>query len=286
LVVISQTDAVQVELSSNARSFSLRAGAFLSGDPFSTNVIGVQLRRVLDAPDQAGEQDLWITVSEGGSLVGAAMHTPPFSLFLPRLPPGVAGEIAAALHSAGRVVTGVNGEADAVNEFADAFGRLSGLASVVETRMRLYRLIELRPPTTRGEARLALPGDRGLVEQWLESFRDEADPTSPAEAGAIAERRIAASEMWLWTADGELVSLAGHSRPAGGVARVGPVYTPPEHRGHGFGSAVTAKASAAAIERGAAHVVLYADAANATSNAIYQALGYVKDHEAVHRKFR
>jgi predicted GNAT family acetyltransferase len=66
---------------------------------------------------------------------------------------------------------------------------------------------------------------------------------------------------------------------------VGPVYTPPARRGRGFGSAVTADATAAAIAAGADHVVLYTDLSNPTSNAIYQTIGYRVDHDAEERSF-
>jgi predicted GNAT family acetyltransferase len=68
--------------------------------------------------------------------------------------------------------------------------------------------------------------------------------------------------------------MAGASPVVAGMARIGPVYTPPAARGRGYGSAVTAAASADAIRRGAEQVLLYTDLAHPTSNAIYQRLGY------------
>jgi predicted GNAT family acetyltransferase len=82
------------------------------------------------------------------------------------------------------------------------------------------------------------------------------------------------------------MAVAGVSPAAAGVARVGPVYTPPAARGRGYGSAVTATASQAAIDAGASHVVLYTDLSNPTSNAIYQAIGYRPDHDADEVAFR
>jgi predicted GNAT family acetyltransferase len=69
------------------------------------------------------------------------------------------------------------------------------------------------------------------------------------------------------------------------VVRLGPVYTPPEHRGRGYGAAVTAVVSQAALDAGAAHVVLFTDLANATSNALYCRLGYRPVEERVVLKF-
>ena len=90
---------------------------------------------------------------------------------------------------------------------------------------------------------------------------------------------------YLWTDDHAPVAMAAHSAPAAGVARVGPVYTPAPMRRHGFGAAVTAATTEAALSAGAAHVVLYTDLSNPTSNGIYQAIGYRPDHDAEERAF-
>lgn len=96
----------------------------------------------------------------------------------------------------------------------------------------------------------------------------------------MAERRLAQGLLWLWQDDSEIVWLAGVSQPAAGVARVGPVYTPPARRRRGYGAAVTARASQAGIVVGASHVVLYTDLSNPTSNSIYQSIGYIADHDS------
>ncbi len=71
-----------------------------------------------------------------------------------------------------------------------------------------------------------------------------------------------------------MVSVAALSEVVRGVARIGEVYTPPEHRNRGYGSAVTAAASRLAHDYGATSVVLFTDLANPTSNSIYGKLGY------------
>jgi predicted GNAT family acetyltransferase len=61
------------------------------------------------------------------------------------------------------------------------------------------------------------------------------------------------------------------------------VYTPRELRGRGYAGAVTTVVSRAALDAGAVDVVLFTDLANATSNALYQRLGYrpVEDRAVV-----
>jgi predicted GNAT family acetyltransferase len=56
--------------------------------------------------------------------------------------------------------------------------------------------------------------------------------------------------------------------------RIGPVYTPPEHRRQGYASACTAAACVQVLDSGKSFVTLFADLANATSNHVYQAIGF------------
>jgi predicted GNAT family acetyltransferase len=78
----------------------------------------------------------------------------------------------------------------------------------------------------------------------------------------------------LWEVRGVPVSMAMLRAPAAGVSRIGPVFTPQDRRRNGFGSAATAAAAELAVRRGVTDVVLFADLANPTSNAIYQNIGF------------
>jgi predicted GNAT family acetyltransferase len=69
------------------------------------------------------------------------------------------------------------------------------------------------------------------------------------------------------------------------MSRIGPVYTPPERRGHGYGSAVTAAASRWALDKRANHVLLFTDLANPVSNSIYQQIGYIPVADALDVRF-
>jgi uncharacterized protein len=275
---------VEIRVLEEPRQFAELASAWMASDPFSTNVIWVHLGGVLNGDRPAGQDDVWIAAIDDGQVVGVAMHTPPYNLFLPRLPAGVAAEIAMTLSRSGRTVPGVNGETAAVAEFATTSTELTGVVTRLRRKSRMYRLKKLRPPSgSGGEARPATGADGDLVVEWFARFQDEAVPEAPQAVSALVERRLAAGEVWLWCAEASPVSLAGVSAPAGGVARIGPVYTPPAQRGRGYGSAVTARATEAALLAGASEVVLYTDLANPTSNAIYQSIGYVADHDAEER---
>jgi len=225
-------DAVDVRVLRDPRLFARMSRRWLAADPFSTNVMGVQLDGVLRGVRPQGEEDIWIVAVERDQVVGAAMHTPPYHLFLPRLPAGVASRIANTLAAADRPLSGVIGETNTVAEFAGVWAERTGSPSASLMRRRMYRLQELtHPVAVSGLARQGGPDERHLLIEWFERFHAETHPDQPAEAtDAIVERGLAAGQLWLWWDRGRPVSVAGHSAPAAGVARVGPVYTPPEHR--------------------------------------------------------
>ncbi|MDQ6640933.1 MAG: GNAT family N-acetyltransferase [Actinomycetota bacterium] len=87
-------------------------------------------------------------------------------------------------------------------------------------------------------------------------------------------RRIGSGRVWFWVDDvGERVHLTGTKPASFGVAGIGPVYTPPERRGHGYASAAVAEISRRILAAGD-RACLFTDLANPTSNHIYTALGY------------
>lgn len=279
-------DEITIRVLRDARGFAELAADWLAADPFSTSVIGVRLDGVLSGLRPQGYGDIWIAALRDGRVAGVAMHTPPYHLFLPRLPAGVAGQIALSLTDSQRAVDGVSGETTAVAEFVVTWTDRTGGSSVMVMAQRMYRLQELkRPRSSSGEARRARPDDRDLLVDWVSRFHAEATPDRPGEAPASwVDRRLGGGQLWLWWDGARPVSVAGISPAVAGVARVGPVYTPPQHRRRGYGSAITAAATEASLRAGSRHVVLYTDLANPTSNAIYQAIGFVPDHDAEDRK--
>lgn len=139
---------------------------------------------------------------------------------------------------------------------------------------RLFRLDELAEPVgVPGSALRAGVEHRALVRDWYLAFSDEADAIAPRNHDG-ADAALDGGWCWLWLdATGAPVSLAARRAVVVGSARVGPVYTPPDRRGNGYGSAVTAAATADILHDGAIPV-LFTELANPTSNKIYQLLGY------------
>ena len=210
-----------------------------------------------------------------GDVCGAFLHTPGFPVFLTSMPAAAVTGLAGELAETGRRVSGVNAEAQAAEAFAGAWRQRTGDVGHVHRLMRLHRLGRLvRPdPGPEGRARVAGEQDRDLMIEWFAAFTREVGDEARDHAAAVDER-LGYGGLTIWEADGTPVSIAGITRIVSGVARVGPVYTPPALRGRGYAGAVTAAVSQAARDAGATEVMLYTDLANPTSNALYERLGY------------
>jgi ribosomal protein S18 acetylase RimI-like enzyme len=229
-----------------------------------------------------------LSIADGDD-VGAALQMSGGTLLVSGLPPASAKEAAAALAPVRADLPAVRGTPSAAAAFSQAWAEVSGAYATASFRETLYRLDELSPPGgVVGAARLARDADDELLVGWLDAFFVEAFG-APSDASASRETlrsfAEAAGHMVLWTVNGAPVGMARVQAPAAGMSRIGPVYTPPECRGHGYGAAVTAAAVRQAAHRGARDVVLFADVANPVSNRLYRRLGFVPVVENVQYAF-
>jgi len=255
------------------------AGAFLRAAPAAnsvtlTTVEALRARGAGGGGDQRPPLLAWWQ-APGEAVTGTAMHTPPYPLHLSAMPPEATSALAGLLAARGHALAGANGEAAATGAFAAAWSARTGATARVFRRMRLHRLDALVPPDPLppGSAAVAGPRHRGLLVAWFAAFAAEIE--EPArDHGATVDDRLSHAGLALWVVDGEAVSLAGTTRAVAGAARVAPVYTPPEHRGRGYGAGVTAAVTRAALASGVEEVLLYTDLANPTSNRLYARLGY------------
>jgi GNAT superfamily N-acetyltransferase len=209
-----------------------------------------------------------------GTVDGAALQTPPYPL-LASVPPGSVASLIAMLAAERDLPAAVNLDAVSEEPFLSAWSAATGGTGEARMRQRLFRLEALVPPDPAplGAARIAGPADSELLVDWFDAFARESDAVGGRSDRAVAER-LTHSGLTLWEAGGRPVAMAGTQVSVAGVVRLGPVYTPPAERRRGFGGAVTAAVSQAALAAGATDVVLFTDLANPTSNALYQRLGY------------
>ncbi len=231
----------------------------------------------------------------GGEVVGAALMTPPHQLLVSCLARDLAPateraaaaiertaelmvELAGDLASFECPVPAVLGPFDVARAFADAWCLPRDLVPRSTMTERIYRLERVRAPTgVPGALRIAGVQDRGLLHDWVVAFHREAFGRPEDEAARASVDRgldLGQRTFYLWEVDGRPVSLAATAGPTPRGFRIGPVYTPPGLRGHGFASAVTAAATQTELDQGRELAFLFTDIANPTSNRIYQAIGY------------
>jgi predicted GNAT family acetyltransferase len=231
-----------------------------------------------DHPQVYPELEGWI-VRDGGRIAGVAVRTPPYNLVLARPLHDLALEALAA--SISSELPGVVGAVPEVDAFTERWAARHDVTATVRFEQRIYALERLLPARpTDGRFRLAGAKDRALVIGWTHDFAAEALHGDDGDAGRT-ERSVDArldpaspGGIGLWEVDDGPVSLAAFGGPTPNGMRIGPVYTPPAHRGRGYGSAVTAAVSRLLLDRGVRFCFLYTDLANPTSNAIYVRIGY------------
>jgi GNAT superfamily N-acetyltransferase len=264
-------------------AYAARVLPWLEHDPVGNNLLCTSIALRLDGtiPPAAGPPLLTWLDGGGGRVAGAAACMPPYQLTLPPLPAEAVVSLADRLLADRAEVPGVSGPVATADLFACAWRERTGVRSDVLMRECLYRLGELTPPAgVRGALRRADETDLGLLVNWMSDFVDEAGLPRPPDPEWSTRRRIARAGLHLWEVDGTPSCMVGSSPPVRAVARIGPVYTPPEHRRRGYGSAATAALSRRLLAAGAGTCILYADRANPTSNGVYQRIGYrpVSEH--------
>ena len=224
-----------------------------------------------EVTDLEGEPVL-LSVHDENDLTGAAIRTPPWKLLVAAVPTNAMPPLADA---APENVPSVLGSTEGTEVFADRYAAIHGLTWRAQRSQGVYRLTTLVEPerTPPGTLRPA-DADRepDLIHGWIAAFADEIRlPRTTRERDLAAARE---GRVFLWDVGGEptcLVGVGGHT-PNG--ARVGPVYTPPGHRGRGYASAATAAVTRNLLDQGRTYTFLYTDLGNPTSNKIYRALGY------------
>lgn len=288
---------MELEFVDHPQSFLDAAGGLLAAEPVLGSVIASvtertvrELGRGVDSwsPAKAPFARWWAVLRDDtGTVVSAVMRTAPFEPWptfgLP-MDDAAARLLARALHARGELLGGANGAQPGSSLLAAETARLWGGRVTTEKQTRLWEataVTEAPPPP--GRLRRATEADAPLVLEWFQAFHAEADE----QAGRVPDpasgehntpdgvgQRIAEGVVWLWELPGGRVAhLTCASLPVYGVSRVGPVFTPREHRGTGIASRVVGELTRRGLAAGH-RMCLFTDRANPTSNKIYEALGY------------
>jgi hypothetical protein len=270
---------MKLEAHADASAFLDAAAPVLDADEARHNLLYGICSTLVDAPDAYREAYLW-TVRDGNVVVAAALMTPPFNVVVARpVTDDALRFVTRMLHDRSTELPGVTGAIPEVDVFADAWQELTGAGKRLRMSQGIYAAQIVKPPAgVSGEPRRARDDDRDLIVEWLLAFQQEAlaDEGPRIDVEQAVERRLPSptAGFVLWVDDAEPVSLCGYGGRTPHGVRIGPVYTPPELRGRGYGSAVTAHATQDQLAAGRHYCFLYTDLANPTSNKIYMNIGY------------
>lgn len=288
---------MELEFFDTPRPFLDAAGELLAAEPVLGSVIASvserTARELADGHDSwagvgAPFERWWVVVRDtAGEVVSAAMRTAPFKPYptfsLP-MTDAAARALAAALHERGELLGGANGALPGAEVLARTTAELGGGEVVVDKGTRLWEATSVEvPDAPEGRLRPATEDDAELVLAWFTAFYEEADEQAGREPDPTSGEhntldsvlvRIREGVEWLWELpDGTVAHLSGAGLPSYGVSRIGPVYTPREHRGRGIASYVVGELTRRGLEAGH-RMCLFTDRANPTSNKIYAGLGY------------
>ena len=279
-------DRMRLERFGDIGAFAARVEPYLLAHE-ATHCLPLGLLATLPGEPLAnGETPYMALVEDQGAVVLGALRTPPFGLIVSLLAAEVAGnpeatnEVLAlvaddvANRYAGRLL-GVNGPAAVSRLFAEQWERRMGRSARLIVQERVYQLETVIPASAPGTMRPVNDSDRDLLTRWMAKFAAEALAHEAIDPAVWVERYLASPSRggYLWE-DGVPVTWVGYGNPTAHGIRIGPVYTPPEQRGHGYASACVAATSQRRLNGGRTFCFLFTDLANPTANHIYQTVGY------------
>jgi len=252
----------------SAAAFEAAAGAWMAGDERTNNLI---LSR-LHAARFSDEVRSWLVMD--GDVPQLALLETPLHLVLS------GGTVQGAEYLAKNLeveVTQFVGPAEVADAFAAHLHPKVGRVSMEMTFYTLDCVEPFRSPAgcmraaTRAEldelAPMAIAADQ---EMHVVQERPDLAAVENTLRQAVDD-----GQQFVWAEGSSIRAIASYVSPlkhAG--ARIRGVYTLPEFRGRGYGTAITGALAARLLNGGQSWVALFADNANPTSTGIYRRLGF------------
>lgn len=256
--------------------FLSAAEAFLVQAPVVNQLPLTVARQCVSTPERYPAGVRCATLHDAdGRLTGAAVQTLPWPVLLAAGTPEAAVELGRHFAALDPTLAGANGPDAVATAFAAGYAEVTGARIETDHALGVFELTEVAPlPRPTGGSAPATAEHAAVLQDWLTAFWAEATPQDPAPGPEAGLRAATSGRAWLWTLPNSTpVAFAYNGRAVEGWAAVGPVYTPPHLRGRGYATALVADLSAHLLcdHRGC---TLFTNLSNATSNAIYERIGY------------
>ena len=278
---------VDTEFFSDAAAFAAVVQPLVEKDQEGATIFSSVLEGQIAAPFP-GEPPMFATVTANGRVLAAALRIPRYPMTVvidPEIadPTTALDQLAAAVVARGEVIVGLGGRRRTTELLAGGWAARTGVTPRLRMPLLFHRLGTLTPPgDVPGAPRTASAEDQAdvdLLARWWFEFEHEtganAHAASPVpDPQVIVRGAVRGQVVTIWSDRDQDVAAAGHTAVRDGSVRIAPVYTPPELRRRGFGSAVTTAAVRSAQALGATDVSLFTDAAYLPANEVYRRLGF------------
>ena len=228
----------------------------------------------------------YISTYQNSDLI-AAIFIGPKSVVLTSLEEPIIKNVVNFIKEQNIHVPGVVGPSITSEAFARIWVSTANVSDKLNMGQKIYRLDTVNLINkSKGQLILADEFHVNLVSQWCNDFTAESLPNetvSIEKTIVMMTGRIKQKEIYIWLDENNNpVSMNSVGRSTKNGICISLVYTPKHLRGLGYASSLVAEASQAMLDLGKKFCVLYTNAANPTSNKIYQNIGYSEIAKSKH----
>ncbi len=226
----------------------------------------------------AVEGSLLFAIADGKRILFSALQTPGRNLTIfgeERAIPIAVSWLAQFSQENGHLIPGILGPQKLVTSFAQSWQIQTNTPWELHRNQRVFQLDQVADITyARGQFRQAQAKDQHIIAAWLIDFHLEAiqEDIRGSELSK-AQQMINSKRLFVWE-DKEIVSMAASTRATRHGITINAVFTPTAFRKKGYASSCVASLSQHLLTQGYQFCSLFTDAANPTSNKIYQNIGY------------
>ena len=273
---------MEVRRYATAAEFLEATKVFRNLDPVRTGLITSIANSVANG-SRHYEEYFWWAALEQNQIHGLAIRTVPYGYVFSPMPNGALEKLLSQIS----LVDSNAKEFAGPKNVIDFLEQISGMRTIESGSELIYENRHLIRSPAVGEVRMAVAADFEVIYDYSKHFIAETG-LSEFNLEVIVRDTLSKGRYFVLSIDNAIVSFGGHTDfqffDEITIARVGPIFTPKEHRKNGYASAVTSAITDRLIASGALPT-LYTQATNPTSNKIYQELGYTLVAENRHIVF-
>jgi predicted GNAT family acetyltransferase len=169
-------------------------------------------------------------------------------------------------------ITSVYAPAHVSWQFSKMWAERTQQSYAFDRAERIYQLsrVVYTPPDS-GRMELATFADAATVTPWIEGFTREAG-FEHNNVDAVRDTLISLRQLYLWKTT-EPVAMAAWVSPTPNGGSINMVYTPPNHRGKGHGTAIVAALGRYMLANGRQFCFIMTEPNDHGSNKLYQRVG-------------